>query len=1458
MNTLETRDAKREEAERLFGALLLAWLCLAEAWADASVALDGSLGRAGALPGPNYQIGADLGRLAGGNLFHSFGRFGLLNGESATFSGPAAVENIVGRVTGGDISRIDGLLRSTIPGANLFLLNPSGIAFGPNARLDIKGSFHASTADYLRFQDGGRFDAAPSAQDAVLSVAAPQAFGFLGDRPQGVSLDHSHLETPAGAALTLTGGDIDLNRAALATRDGPIHLNAAGRGEVDLAGQSALSGGGKVALENSELAASGTSGQGIVIRGGNFYAKDSTVETSHEGGNAQAADGVVIQASDAIALDGSKITARALGAGESGAVVVSTAGALTASNSLIRSLTGIIPGGDPAPGASADAGDVVVRAKTSSLSAGSALFSAALGAGKAGRLDVETGQLDMNQSYIYNQSGLFIDAVGASGGGARDIDLRVQGAARLDGASIFQAVVGPAGLQPAQAKLDVGELSLLDGAQIYNSMAALSGDGISSDGGGVRVDARGSVSLSGRSFISTDAGLGGKAGSATVAAGGDIALQDKAYIATFGGDPTRGDAQAGASGAIALRAVGDISFKAGYLSTSGVDQARGVGQSGAIALASGGAVSLTDGSIIVANSWGDGQGGDISVQGADIRVENSYITGASGNPLDATRNAGSAGNIRLRADNRADFVDAYVSSATYGHGQGGDIALHAGQLSMTDSFALSDSGAQHDAAPGGFVAGRGDAGAIAVNVSGDVSMLRSSLSTDTYGDGMAGKVILNARSASFSDGSFVTSKSLNPQGLGSAGDVVLNLGANLLLDRSYLRTDTHGVGHAGNILIRAGAGAALNAQSSISSETRGAGNGGAVSIETDGAIALNASAISSNTYSGGAAGGIALKGASLTLDKAFVASGSGVREDGMPATGNGGDMDIRVLGEMSLSGGSIVSQTQGDGEAGAIALKVGSLSMDRQAFVSAASLGRYENGAYIASKGDANNILIDAKRSIRLVGGAFISNSAFGEGHGGDIRIDAGGGAFLREGSYISSSAFGSGQGGAIALHAARLSLAEGGTLTTFSQGAGDGGDMNIQADRVDISGGWAVPEGIELLNGVKAYGVYSGLYLNSQGGSGRGGDLSLRAGALNVTNGGVIGSVTVFGDGDAGNLDIHAQNIRLTGGGLVANSTSGAGDAGRVRVEAGALSVAGRLNRRKFPDFLPRSSSYSGIDSSSTFALNPQAERLGDGGQIRIDAGEIDISDRGRIASATEGEGRGGDIAVLATNLRVSGGGLNAGSQGADANIEANPDKGHSGNIDIDARDSIRIVEGGAVTVATRKANAGSIALNAGSLLSLRDGGRIATSAAGGRGNGGNIETFAPILVLDRGSAIVARALFGHGGDIDVNSNYFQVSPDSAVDASSRFGVSGQVRIDSPVSYISGSLAVLPANLMDASRLSIERCAERAPTEEGKGSRFSLNGLRAHAWGPDDPLTERTGAPGDPECGETESDARE
>ncbi len=153
----------------------------------------------------------------GSNLFHSFGLFNVGTGDTANFLNDTglATSNILGRVTGGNPSNIFGTIQTTNFGlANLYLLNPAGWIFGQGASLNVGGSFHVSTADYIRLSDGVRFNAAPGPTDALLTSAPPAAFGFLGPRAP-ITVDGSILQVPEGQTLSLVGGDVQITGATL-------------------------------------------------------------------------------------------------------------------------------------------------------------------------------------------------------------------------------------------------------------------------------------------------------------------------------------------------------------------------------------------------------------------------------------------------------------------------------------------------------------------------------------------------------------------------------------------------------------------------------------------------------------------------------------------------------------------------------------------------------------------------------------------------------------------------------------------------------------------------------------------------------------------------------------------------------------------------------------------------------------------------------------------------------------------------------------------------------------------------------------------------------------------------------------------------------------------------------------------------------------------------------------------
>src|SRR5712691_4436444 len=203
----------------LFGVLLAS----GQAQVTTTITPDGTLGTAVTQSGTVHNITGGTRPGNGPNLFHSFDRFSVGTNDTASFSGPSGIENILSRVTGGQRSEIDGRLQSTISGANLYLLNPSGVLFRPNASLDISGSFHVSTADVLRFADGATFSA-HLGEKSTLTVAAPAAFGFLGSTPAPITIQGSALQVSEGKTLSVVGGDIQIVGGELVAPSGRIQL----------------------------------------------------------------------------------------------------------------------------------------------------------------------------------------------------------------------------------------------------------------------------------------------------------------------------------------------------------------------------------------------------------------------------------------------------------------------------------------------------------------------------------------------------------------------------------------------------------------------------------------------------------------------------------------------------------------------------------------------------------------------------------------------------------------------------------------------------------------------------------------------------------------------------------------------------------------------------------------------------------------------------------------------------------------------------------------------------------------------------------------------------------------------------------------------------------------------------------------------------------------------------------
>jgi filamentous hemagglutinin family protein len=345
--------------------LLIIILLIISLEINAEITTDGSLGSRANLPGPDYLIGADLGSQLGGNLFHSFKDFNLNSWESATFSGSNSVNNIISRVTGGNPSNINGLIRSTIPNADMYFLNPYGIMFGPNARLNIQGSFHASTADYLRLGEGGRFDARKPS-DSLLTIAPIEAFGFLTDMPAPITTQDSSLSVSKGKTLSLIGGDIDLKGyspvifdeqgfmavfapSSLSADAGRINLaSVASEGKViprefgiDLNAE-----GGKITVNNTLIDVSGRGSGNIFIRGGQLLMQDATIQANTLGD----IDGknIALKLTESINISGDKqaILSKTFANGDAGEIIITTPYLKMTGSSILTSSLGEGNGGD--------------------------------------------------------------------------------------------------------------------------------------------------------------------------------------------------------------------------------------------------------------------------------------------------------------------------------------------------------------------------------------------------------------------------------------------------------------------------------------------------------------------------------------------------------------------------------------------------------------------------------------------------------------------------------------------------------------------------------------------------------------------------------------------------------------------------------------------------------------------------------------------------------------------------------------------------------------------------------------------------------------------------------------------------------------------------------------------------------------------------------------------------------
>src|SRR5262249_9650884 len=336
---------------------------------------------------------------------------------------------------------------------NLYLLNPSGFMFGPNAVLDVSGSFHVSTADYLRLADGGTFQA--NLQNAsALTVAPPAAFGFLNPSPAAISFDRTVLAVPEGKTLSVIGGDVQLVGSTLRSQNGLVQIaSVASAGEVvpSAAGQALdLDTGtfarlGQIQLsEGANVTTSSVAGAGtVLIRGGRLMVDNAFLNANTNGAGNGAAVGIDVRIKDdAVFTNGAGVLHFSFGTGRAGDARV-TAGKLKVTNGSF------ISGGSAGTGAP---GNLTINAGTVEVSDDGSIIARTDGPSTGGNFDLTAGNLVVSGANSSFNTGLFLgqfNQFGTGKGGNLNVNA---GSITLSGSKdpniatgIFANTFGPGG-----------------------------------------------------------------------------------------------------------------------------------------------------------------------------------------------------------------------------------------------------------------------------------------------------------------------------------------------------------------------------------------------------------------------------------------------------------------------------------------------------------------------------------------------------------------------------------------------------------------------------------------------------------------------------------------------------------------------------------------------------------------------------------------------------------------------------------------------------------------------------------------------------------------------------------------------------------------------------------------------------------------------------------------------------
>jgi filamentous hemagglutinin family protein len=810
----------------------LAW-ALAAAPAGAEVTTDGSFGAAAPIApvGTEYQILDDYGRYSGRNLFHSFGLFGVEGGRTASFSaenfdpalGPPL--RIIARVTGGSPSLIDGTLRTVggAIGADLFLLNPSGVTFGPTSRLDVQGSLHLSTAPRLRFENDPTseyaFDATSAAPDPPLSIEHPSAFGFLGTGALGeirfVQVGRT-FSLPAGETFSAVGGAVSLigtNRTAISVPSGRIQL-ASVDGQVDvpvedlggLTGEE-LAGGvsadsSPIRLErgfNLDVSASplttASSGR-VVIRGGSLVIDGSSISAVHRSASEDAAGPAVdIEVVRGVEIrSGGFMQTRSSNPGDSGGIAV-VADRLLVDGAVSR-IESVSRGGG-------SGGPISLHVNELVLANGGRLFTSNEAEGLGGRIEIETNDLDATEG------GKILSWASGSGPGG-DIVIRAdrvfvsnQSNAAEPATIASVALLGASeSAKGGDVTLEAREIEVVEGGSVTTRTAGDARGGDLAIVDADRVVLRGTDASGERAAVNAFTTLG------STGSGGSLSIGSGVVEVLDGGQISTNTQGSGDAGLLAIQAAERLSVRGGPTGPSFISSDSRLVEGALVAPGAGGGVAigtplleLIDGGRITASTDGTRDAGTVRITAHDVVISGVDPTTAHNPSV-------------VQSRSNADRSDG---------GDGGAIEIvTSGDVTVSDRGEITSS----------TLAG-GDAGTIDVSAEGSLRLEReASIAARTEGSstGNGGSVRLTAGGGiSISGGSLVATESL---GFGTAGDITIDAGPSLAVSGSAITTEAS-ASSGGRITIIADQIIHLQGSELTTSVLKGAGGGGDIEIDPE-------------------------------------------------------------------------------------------------------------------------------------------------------------------------------------------------------------------------------------------------------------------------------------------------------------------------------------------------------------------------------------------------------------------------------------------------------------------------------------------------------------------------------------------------------------------------------------------------------------------------------------------------